>query len=342
MAGNGLVRCSARVARRLNGAIARRAGGAKSLIALAIVLPLAAAAETGRLPIREARWAAPDRLYPSLIHEPAECLVPPSDPLEQRAAAIGRAAFRAPLLLGGQAARVGMSCATCHRNGRGNPDFLFHGLSGDPGTADVTSSLMSAHRGDGHANPVPIPDLGGSRAVLKISRNRDGALERFIRGLVVEEFDGPEPAPAVLAGLAAYVRALRPEGCGGSESSITLADRLRDVEEAVRLAGQSQGATRRFLVAAARSALGGIDERFAVPGLERDRTLLRGADKELLAIRAGAGFERWARGWTGTKQRLLRDERRSLFDPLVLRQALAAGLSPAPGRAAGRDADSAR
>jgi hypothetical protein len=226
-----------------------------------------------------------------------------------------------------------MSCASCHRNGRGNPDFLFPGLSGAPGTADVTSSLMSAHRGDGRANPVPIRDLGGPRALLKISRDPgDGALERFIRGLVVEEFDGPVPTTEVLAGLAAYVRALRPEGCRASERPIRLVDRLGDVEEAVRLAAQSQGETRRFLAAAARSDLGAIDERFALPGMERDRALLRAADEELRAIRAGAGFERWAQRWPQVRRRLLHDEPRSLFAPAVLRQKLA-GFRPARARA---------
>lgn len=319
--------CGGRTAEGHDSAVAQRS---KSLImlALAAALPLAAAADIGGLPIREARWVAPDRLYATLAREPAECLVRPADPAARRAVAVGRAAFRATLLLGGQAARAGMSCASCHRNGRGNPDFFFPGLSGAPGTADVTSSLMSAHRGDGRANPVPIPDLGGPRALLKISRDpRDAALERFIRGLVVEEFDGPEPTAEVLAGLAAYVRALRPEGCRADARPIRLVDRLDDIEEAVRLAAQSDGETRRFLAAAARSDLGTIDERFMLPGLEGDRASLRAADDELRAIRAGAGFERWAQRWPRIRRRLLQDEPRSLFAPAVLRRKLA-GLGP--------------
>jgi tetratricopeptide (TPR) repeat protein len=66
----------------------------------------------------------------ALSAEPAECLVEPAGAEARRSVAIGRIAFRAPLLLGGQAARAGMSCATCHRNGRGNPDFLFPGPVG--------------------------------------------------------------------------------------------------------------------------------------------------------------------------------------------------------------------
>nr|QQZ49991.1 hypothetical protein JKL49_25640 [Phenylobacterium glaciei] len=70
---------------------------------------------------------------------------------------------------GGQAARAGVACETCHRSGRSNPDFLFPGVSGPPGSADVTSSLFSSHRGDGIDDPVPIPDLSGPRAGLKVA-----------------------------------------------------------------------------------------------------------------------------------------------------------------------------
>jgi hypothetical protein len=297
----------------------RTRAGALSAV---LLLTLVAAADGRGVPIREARWLAPGSLERTLASEPAECLVEPAGAEARRAVAIGRIAFRAPLLLGGQAARAGMSCATCHRNGRGNPDFLFPGLSGPPGTADVTSSLMSSHRGDHVANPVPIPDLGGSRDKLKVSRDpAGGALEHFIHGLVAEEFDGPEPSPEVLAGLAAYVRALRPEGCGRGERPITLASRLADVETAVDLARDSRGETRRLLLAAARSTLGAIDERFG--GLESDRTLLRQADSDLAAIRNGrADFTAWDRFWPARKARLLADQRRSLYDPGRLRKAL--------------------
>ncbi|MEA3060248.1 MAG: hypothetical protein QOJ94_29 [Sphingomonadales bacterium] len=297
----------------------RARAGALSAVFL---LPLVAAADGRGVPIREARWLVPASLERALAAEPAECLVEPVGAEARRAVAIGRIAFRAPLLLGGQAARAGMSCATCHRNGRGNPDFLFPGLSGAPGTADVTSSLMSSHRGDHVANPVPIPDLGGPRERLKVSRDpAGGALERFIHGLVAEEFDGPQPSPEVLAGLAAYVRALRPEGCGRGDRPITLDSRLADIEAAVALARDSRGETRRLLLAAARSTLGAIDERFG--GVESDRALLRQADSDLAAIRNGrADFTAWDRSWPARKARLLDDQRRSLFDPTRLRRAL--------------------
>jgi hypothetical protein len=303
----------------------RRRALARTLSCGAFALLLAATAADSPLPLREARWLAPYDLYRGLTRQPAECLAPPADAAGRRSVAIGRAAFRTPLLLGGQAARAGLSCASCHRNGRGNPSFLFPGLSGAAGTADVTSSLMSKHRGDGNANPKPIPDLAGPPERRIVSRDPEGRkLERFIHGLVVEEFDGPEPAPAVLDGLAAYVRAIGPGACRAGDSAVTLAARLDEVESAVRLSRNADPETRRLLLAAARSTLGAIDERFRLPGLEGSRAILHAADTELRAIRAGSGdAARWLRLWPERKRRLRSEEGRSLFAPSVLRRRLA-------------------
>jgi len=292
----------------------------------ALILAAGAAAGAAAplaFPLREARWTAPSALPRSLSYEPPECLRPPPGPAEARAVAIGRIAFRTPLLLGGQAARAGMSCATCHRNGRGNADFVFPGLSGAPGTADVTASLMSSHRGDGIFNPKPIPDLAGPPSRLKISRTAPGALENFIHGLVTEEFDGPEPPPEVLAALGAYVRALQPGACHGGERPLRLADQLAEVETAIALARTSDGDTRRLLLAAARSTLGAIDERFA--GLAADRAVLREADGELSVIRLGrTGFTRWDSTWPAHRRRLVRDEHLSLYSAAKVAAALRA------------------
>lgn len=287
---------------------------ARFLNLLPLALLLGAAGDDAGFPVREARWLAPDKAFSGLTREPDECFALPSDPVERRRARIGRAAFRTPLLLGGQAARAGLSCTSCHRNGRGNPDFLFPGLSGAPGTADITASLMSTRRGDGRFNPRPIPDLAGpGRRVSRDPARRE--LEAFIRGLVVEEFDGPEPPSAVLDGLAAYVRALRPAACRRGERGITLASRLALVEEAVGLAAVEQADTRRLLLAAARSQLGAVDERFALPGGEPARTVLREADEVLRKLRSSQGdIDAWHREWPGWKRRLLRLQSRSLFD----------------------------
>jgi hypothetical protein len=186
---------------------------------------------------------------------------------------------------------------------------------------------MSSHRGDGNMNPKPIPDLAGPLAARIVSRAPESrALERFIRGLIVEEFDGPEPAPPVLDGIAAYVRGIDTGKCGKGEVPITLAARLDEASEAVALSLDADRETKRLLIASARSTLGEIDERFQRPGLERARSLLREADEELRAIRAGNGSAHdWLGRWPERRRRLLIAGKRSLYAPDVLRRALAVG-----------------
>ncbi|HZC15245.1 MAG TPA: hypothetical protein VE309_00640, partial [Caulobacteraceae bacterium] len=187
-------------------------------VGLAAVFTLAAD-KTDLSVIHAARWLSPgaDRVR-ALGSQPTECSRPASDPQTAYEIEVGRAAFRTPLLLGGQASRAGLACESCHRDGRNNPEFLFPGLSGAPGTADVTTSLFSTHRDDGIDNPKPIPDLSGPKSRLKISQAPDDpALGDFIHGIVTQEFDGAEPPPAVMAGLVAYVRSLSPDACPTTE-----------------------------------------------------------------------------------------------------------------------------
>ncbi len=273
----------------------RRRQATRFLTGVAVaVAGIAVAGVAMQPPLRAARWLPADRQAHALAYEPTECLLRATDPQALHAIAIGRAAFRTPLLLGGQAARAGLSCNSCHRNGRGNPDFRFPGLSGLPGTADVTSSLMSSHRGDGVDNPKAIPDLSGAEDKLKISRApADRKLETFIHGLIVEEFDGPEPTAMTLDDLAYYVRALSPRGCPTlPEQPIRLADYVSDARAAAQATqfalDAHDRATARLMLASARSALGMIDERYATPALARDRRLLREADLELAAIQDAA------------------------------------------------------
>ena len=106
---------------------------------------------------------------------------------------------------------------------------------------------------------------------------------------------------------------------------------LGDVEAAMRLAEQSDAegdrATARVLIAAARSTLGKIDERFAVPGGENSRALLRETDSDLkameLADRPSAEmFSAWRGQWAQRSRALRSAEPRSLFSEAVLRRAL--------------------
>jgi hypothetical protein len=230
-----------------------------------------------------------------------------------------------------------VACETCHANGRRNADFDFPGVSGGPGTADVTDSLFSSHRGDDVFDPRPIPDLGGAKSRLKVSQNPDSrALEAFIHGLITEEFDGPEPSAQVLAGLGAYVRALDPSACASPAASAVrvdgaIGDARRAVRAAIATSRRGDAATARVMIAAARSRLGNIFERYAGPDLAARRQAIAVADLDLAsalaASRSGetdlaprlsqwlARSEEWARG-------LRRAEHRSLYDPRALALAL--------------------
>ncbi|MFZ5718599.1 MAG: hypothetical protein ACOY5Y_03950 [Pseudomonadota bacterium] len=276
-------------------------------------------------------WIAPDADPVTVFAtEPAECLRAPDDPALARSVEVGRAAFRTPLLLGGQAARAGLTCESCHRAGRGNPDFRFPGVSGAPGTADVTSSLFSSHRGNGVYDPVPIPDLSGPRGQLKVA---PAELEAFIRGLVIEEFDGREPPPAVLAGLADYVRALGPAACPPAARvpagpGPLMDDARRALAAAESALGAGDRPTAVLMIAAARASLGRIDERYA--GLPAERAALRAADAELAAlqaaVRAGrsdaaAGLAAWRGRSPKLEARLAGRADRSFFAADRLREA---------------------
>jgi len=287
------------------------------------------------VPIREADWiVAPQRLH-LLTTRPEECL--PEDSPDIVSLVYGTVAFRDPMLLGGQAARAGLSCMSCHRGGRGNPGFHFPGLSGAPGTADVTSSLMSSHRGDGIANPRPIPDL--TFDVPKISRVDQRRLEAFIRGLIVEEFDGEPPSPVILKGLANYVRALDPAHCPSRHDqpygvANALADYFLALGAAETALVDEDRDTALAMLRGARSILGSMDARYQGDGLEEARSALEEAGLALAQIQqdlrdgkalsgpAEAVHRRWAatRRWADP---LIKGEPLSLYNPRKLRAALA-------------------
>ncbi len=257
-------------------------GGAliRKLIALAALL-LGAAATPGTPPaFEQLRWTAPGAELALLSEQPATCVADDDDMIRG-----GRALFATPTLLGGQAAKAGLSCASCHINGRDNPHFLLAGVPAGPGTADVTNSFFSAARGNSRFDPVAIPDLAKPGKVSRDPRTR--ALEAFIRDLIVEEFGGQEPTPAMLDALAAYVRAVRP--CPGERRAVRrLDDQLLAITDGAVGAqlmidrADSQGV--RLAIAAMRHQLGLIAERYAGPGFARDRNALLASSRELQAI----------------------------------------------------------
>jgi hypothetical protein len=308
----------------------RRRARALALAATLATGSAALAADAGP-PLRAMRWvpatADPVRAFATA---PAECLRLPRDRDAALSVEVGRAAFRTPVLLGGQAARAGLSCETCHRAGRDNPDFQFPGASGDPGTADVTLSLFSSHRGNGVHDPKPIPDLAGPREKLKVV---PADLPKFIHGLIVEEFDGPEPSPAVLGGLADYVRALEPAACPRpARVAVTASTLMSDARRALVAAraelARGDRPTAVLMIAAARARLGLIDERYGGQPAPRDR--LRAADAALADLQAAArearpdapaAVDRWLAASRPLEAVLRAQEPRSLFNPARLSQA---------------------
>jgi hypothetical protein len=288
------------------------------------------------------RWLAPGiDAAAALTRRPTECLGPASDAATAYEIELGRAAFRTPLLLGGQAARAGLTCESCHRSGRDNPDFDFPGVSGAPGTADVGTSVLSSHRGGGPLSPVSIPNLSGPKSALKTNQDPGStALAARIDVIATQEFDGAEPPPAVLEGLAAYVRALSPAACPAEAGEpVTAEAALSDVRRAVRAAlaalDHGDGASAALMVEAARSQLGDIDERYAGQDLAAERAALRGASSDLAAVEFDARqnpaaarqpLELWLAREPAWAPSLLAAEPRSLYAP----SRLAAAERPAP------------
>jgi hypothetical protein len=313
----------------------RRSG---RLIGLAAFGLAAAAPPPAAPPLRAMRWLAPGAdASLVLTNRPTECLAPPASADDAYLVELGRAAFRTPLLLGGQASRAGIDCETCHRGGRNNPDFDFPGVSGAPGTADVTTSVLSSHRGDGIDNPKPIPNLSGPKSALKVSQDPSSpALERFIHGVVTEEFDGDEPPPAVLEGLGAYVRALSPGACPARPTEpLTPAGALADVRRTLRAAlaaiGRGDGASAALMVESARTQLGDVDERYASPALAPQRAALERAAADLAAPEsdarrgaaagATAALTAWLAGEPGWAPGVVAAGPASLYDPAQLARA---------------------
>jgi cytochrome c peroxidase len=99
-----------------------------------------------------------------------------------------------------------MSCNSCHNKSITNPDFFVPGLSSRSGGFDVSNSFMAPHANNGVFDPLDIPDLRGIRFTAPYGRNgRFGSLREFVRNVIVNEFNGPEPDPILLDGLVAYM-----------------------------------------------------------------------------------------------------------------------------------------
>jgi hypothetical protein len=279
--------------------------------------------------IRALRWLAPgaDKVR-FLTAMPASCETPATG-ADARRRLLGKLAFESPALLGGAAARMGLSCSSCHLNGRGNPGFFIEGVSDRPGAADVTSSLLSKVRGDGNFNPVAIPDIG-LRDGKQIRDRRSPEFQAKVRGLVVEEFDGQEPPAEVFDALIEYLDGLEPGWCRNGEEAVDVDQDLKAAQMAYEIAQNSDSApeTRVFYLRAARFRLERIHERLPQEdqgGLRRELVKMSadlGSRAE--SIRMSQPVEAPEPDWETLRTQLHSAAGRSYYDPGVLRQALEA------------------
>lgn len=307
------------------------ARGAAVALALLVAAPLIVSAAPPPAPVlRAEEWTHRTATFArDLSAAPAECLARSDDSIE-----VGRALFRSPALLGGPAARVGLSCEACHAGGRLNAQFLLPELSDAPGTVDVTSEWASKVRGDGVRNPVPIPDLVGVRDKATFGGRREPSLEAFVRGVIVEEFQGAPPTAAALAGVLAYLRALDGRACAAGPRAITLAaaadDARRAVDAATRSADGGDSATASVLLYAGQDAVARIVERLPEAAFARDRATLTQLSRELGGLRDGDvcakltdGRAGWMARFDATVGQIARRATRTYFNPRVLARAQA-------------------
>lgn len=120
--------------------------------------------------------------------------------------ALGDMAFDSPEIFGEPARSLGVSCNTCHNKGVTNPALFIPGLSGEKGGVDVSNSFFAGHANNGLFDPLDTPDLRGIRFTAPYGRNgRFGSLREFVRNVIVNEFNGPEPDPMLMDGMIAYM-----------------------------------------------------------------------------------------------------------------------------------------
>lgn len=293
-------------------------------IALVAVLAIGAATPPATILLREQAWM-PGAEARAFLEEPAECLASRDHNVEA-----GRALFRSPSILGGPAARAGLSCNACHSGGRRNARFMLPELTDRAGAADVTSEWSSRVRGDGVANAIDIPDLQGVTTRSTFGQAHDPSLEHFMHGVIVDEFQGHEPSAEVMASLAAYLRALDEGECARRLAPVTLSTAAEDVRRAVAAADGADAATAQLVLLAAQDAMGRIVERLPARRFARERRTFEALSRELGAMRRGdvrANAETALPGWRtrfdAAVTRVARRERQTYFNERTLTRALA-------------------
>ncbi|WP_024507300.1 cytochrome c peroxidase [Bradyrhizobium sp. ARR65] len=120
---------------------------------------------------------------------------------------LGNLAFNSPAILGGVARQASVSCGTCHVNGAGNAKFFMPKMSTRPGNFDTTGPLFNPKANNFVLDPVRIPSLRGARYLAPYGQDgRMASLRDFVRNVIVNEFAGPEPSPAIVDAIVAYIQ----------------------------------------------------------------------------------------------------------------------------------------
>lgn len=284
----------------------------------------------------EAKWLASGAdIVAALTTRPGECLAATDDREADYLREIGRAAFQSPLLLGGQAARNGLSCASCHVDGRANSDFFLEGLSDAPGTADVSSSIFSKVRDDGVFNPLPIPTLVGVKGKETFGeRAKTASLAAFVESAVADEFQGAPMSAAILDGLVAYMEAMDESHCPAAPLPVTPRQGMISVARALAAALEARErgdhATADFLLVSAQAAAGLVHARYPDARFEKQRAALLRLSAAIGAARSNEGSRRdladLEREALRLGERLDRKIEGSLYDADAIRAALRGSL----------------
>jgi hypothetical protein len=182
-----------------------------------------------------------------------------------------------------------MSCDSCHRNGHDNPVFHFAGVSGDPGTADVTGFVFSTNRDDGRRNPVAIPTLVDAASAPPFGTILPAPdLRTFLHAAVVDEFQGEPPPQSVIEGLLAYIEGLRSAACPKRRSEAVSfetdsSDLLRTMDVVIETLEDDDLPGGLFALASLRAALERVYRRF--PERVSAREELVGSSRALSRLR---------------------------------------------------------
>ncbi len=185
-----------------------------SLFVFLLYAPSIFAADN-RQPLELAWFNNIDSQLKALSQQPPECIVASDDPRYS----LGRLAFNSPRLLGGQAGRMGLNCASCHPSARTNIDFFITQISDKPGSADISHHFLSSQGGDDVFNPKPIPDLADFEK-LRFQDRSSISFDKLLTQLIEVEFDGQTPTHEVFNALRFYLQKNDTRHCESPNSII--------------------------------------------------------------------------------------------------------------------------